>query len=353
MAPTSFPEGKKIRVFLADSSPIHTRLLTEALRNDSRLEVIGSTTCANALVAEAARHAPNVAVISSNLDDEPTRGFEIVRELRASNPQIRVVMLLHSHSRETILEAFRAGARGIFSRTESVENLCKCVHCVHEGQVWATGEHMAYALEALASAPTFRATDAKGLNLLSKRELQVVQSLAEGLTNREIAERMKLSQHTVKNYLFRVFEKLGVSNRVELLFMTMSQTGSRTSDPENSASRAMPDLDACQRGAEEGFPSAQMVLAEMYRAGKGVPKDPVAAYMWYLICEQSSQDLMDDLKNQRENLSRSLSAEQLAEARKRASQYMKRTAGSHALFPADGLTQVVAGLMCAAMVSLF
>ena len=65
-----------------------------------------------------------------------------------------------------------------------------------------------------------------GFDLLSKRELEVVRSLAEGLTNREIAEKLGLSQHTVKNYLFRVFDKLGVSSRVELLFMTLSQAGS-------------------------------------------------------------------------------------------------------------------------------
>ena len=73
------------------------------------------------------------------------------------------------------------------------------------------------------SSPTVRAVDANGLNLLSKRELEVVRCLAEGLTNREIADRLGLSQHTIKNYLFRVFDKLGVSSRLELLFMTLAQ----------------------------------------------------------------------------------------------------------------------------------
>ena len=68
-----------------------------------------------------------------------------------------------------------------------------------------------------------RAVDANGLSLLSKREMDVVRSLAEGLTNREIAERLGLSQHTIKNYLFRVYDKLGVSSRLELLFMTLTQ----------------------------------------------------------------------------------------------------------------------------------
>jgi DNA-binding CsgD family transcriptional regulator len=76
-----------------------------------------------------------------------------------------------------------------------------------------------FAVEALASSPKIRAVDAHGLNLLSKRELEAIRGLSEGLTNREIAERLGMSEHTVKNYLFRVFDKLDVSGRVELLFM--------------------------------------------------------------------------------------------------------------------------------------
>ena len=84
-------------------------------------------------------------------------------------------------------------------------------------------------MEALATSPVVRAVDANGLSLLSKREMDVVRSLAEGLTNREIAERLGLSQHTIKNYLFRVYDKLGVSSRLELLFMTLTQAGAKPS----------------------------------------------------------------------------------------------------------------------------
>src|SRR5262249_32728968 len=150
------------------------------------------------------------------------------------------------------------------SRHESLETLCKCVRQVYDGQIWANSEQMAFAVEALASAPTVRAVDAKGLNLLSKRELEVVRCLAEGLTNREIAERLGLSQHTVKNYLFRVFDKLGVSSRIELLFLTLTQ-------PITPSSPALPLAEASahgnghqdttavsyQGGEEYGLPNAQ------------------------------------------------------------------------------------------------
>jgi len=140
---------------------------------------------------------------------------------------------LASSKRETVLQAFHAGARGIFSRHDSVESLSKCIRSVYEGQVWATGEQVSFAVEALACSPVVRAVDANGLSLLSKRELDVVRSLAEGLTNREIAERLGLSQHTIKNYLFRVYDKLGVSSRLELLFMTLTQAGAPRSAAQN------------------------------------------------------------------------------------------------------------------------
>ena len=170
-------------------------------------------------------HKVDVVVLSSNLDEEPLRGFEVLRQLRASNPHILAIMLLDSSKREMVLQAFRAGARGIFSRHDSVEILSKCIRSVREGQIWANSEQMTFAVEALATSPMVRVVDANGLSLLSKREMDVVRSLAEGLTNREIAERLGLSQHTIKNYLFRVYDKLGVSSRLELLFMTLTQAG--------------------------------------------------------------------------------------------------------------------------------
>ena len=162
-------------------------------------------------------------MLSSNLDEEPLRGFELLRQLRASDPGILAIMLLDSSKRETVLQAFRAGARGIFSRHDSVEILSKCIRSVRAGQIWANSQQMSFAVEALATSPVVRAVDANGLSLLSKREMDVVRSLAEGLTNREIADRLGLSQHTIKNYLFRVYDKLGVSSRLELLFMTLTQ----------------------------------------------------------------------------------------------------------------------------------
>jgi DNA-binding NarL/FixJ family response regulator len=101
--------------------------------------------------------------------------------------------------------------------------LCKCIQAVHKGQIWANSSHLNVLLAMLVQTPPARVVNAKGLNLLAEREGQVVNLVADGLTNREIASRLGLSEHTVSNYLFRIYNKLGVSNRVELVLYVMKQ----------------------------------------------------------------------------------------------------------------------------------
>jgi two-component system nitrate/nitrite response regulator NarL len=315
----------KIRVLVADNTQIHTQLLADALKREQGLEVISADSDSHALIATAAAHKADVVLVSSNLDEEPHRAFQILRELRASHPRIRPVMLMDSSKRELILHAFRAGARGIFSRHDSIESLCKCVRSVHEGQIWANSLQMSFAVEALASSPTPRAVDANGLDLLSKREMEVVRSLAEGLTNREIAERLGLSQHTIKNYLFRVFDKLGVSSRVELLFMTLSQASPAPSllpslwaNPANGSRHDEATLAICQKAAEQGLAAAQLALAQTYSARQSGPMDLVNAYKWYLIVNEQ-------ISRAKDQINKTMTMEQVFEAEQRAAEWMRKT----------------------------
>jgi DNA-binding NarL/FixJ family response regulator len=153
----------------------------------------------------------------SSVLEQSTTGFDLIRQVRAACPDTRVVLLMDTSKRSAVVKAFRSGARGIFSRTESPKALAKCISSVHQGQIWANSAELRFLLEALCESEPMRVVDAGGEALLSKREQDVVRCVAEGMSNREIADRLKLTEHTVKNYLFRIFDKLGVSSRVEVV----------------------------------------------------------------------------------------------------------------------------------------
>jgi DNA-binding NarL/FixJ family response regulator len=114
---------------------------------------------------------------------------------------------------------------------DPIETLGKCILAVHRGQVWVNSEQMEVILQALIDMKPPRVTNVLGTCLLTKREEQVASLVAEGLTNREIARRLVLSEHTVSNYLFKMYEKLGISSRVEFvlyIFGRKHQTQSTT-----------------------------------------------------------------------------------------------------------------------------
>ena len=168
-------------------------------------------------------NSPNVVVISSTLREGHVSGLTLLRRLTKANRDLNCVMLLDTDERDLVIEAFRSGAVGVCERDQSYEQLCKCIVCVSRGQVWANSQQMRYVLEALSiGLPPFT-TDAKEAVLLTKREQEIVSKVAEGMKNREIAELLNISEHTVKNHLFRIFERLGISSRAELILYLHGQ----------------------------------------------------------------------------------------------------------------------------------
>jgi DNA-binding NarL/FixJ family response regulator len=197
-----------------------TQLLVEALGRDAQFHMIESPSNGPALFSLVKREKPHVVVVSAKLGETQGRGFEWVREIRAQSPATRVIVLLDVSERSAVVEAFRAGAQGVFCRTEPFRLLAKCIQCVNQGQVWVNSAELHFVLEALGK-PALANFQANGTSLLSAREIDVVRCVAEGLTNREVAQRLKLTEHTVKNYLFRIFDKLGVSSRVEVVLYAL------------------------------------------------------------------------------------------------------------------------------------
>jgi len=139
--------------------------------------------------------------------------------------------LLGSYDRDLVANAFRSGAKGLFAFSEyPFRLLCKCIQSVHHGQVWANSEQLQYLIEVVTQVPSLRMVNALGVKLLTPREEQVVALVADGLSNREVAHELCLSEHTIKKYLFRIFDKLGISSRVELVLYAVSHGGARQAE---------------------------------------------------------------------------------------------------------------------------
>ena len=165
----------------------------------------------------------DVVLISTNFSQDPLEGLRFVSEIHDLHREVSIVVLLDTLERNLVVEAFRSGAVGVFSRSDSFQALCKCILCVQQGQVWASSAELAFVLDALGDPLPIETRGLPSSRPLSKREDEIAHMVAEGFSNREISERLDLSEHTIKNYLFRVFEKLGVSTRVELTLYALKR----------------------------------------------------------------------------------------------------------------------------------
>jgi len=223
----SLPNSEpKVRVLVADALAMSCHLLADALERSKHYHADPAMT-AKDIYKALEKNSYQVLLISTNFPEQPVGGLALIRDIQGRNPLLNIVVLVDSPERSTVVEAFRAGARGIFCRSDSFQTLCKCIGCVHEGQVWANSVELYYVLDALAEGTAVEPKMPAGTRPLSKREEEIARLVAEGLSNRQISERLSLSEHTIKNYLFRVFEKLGVGTRVELALYALNRGPSR------------------------------------------------------------------------------------------------------------------------------
>jgi len=224
----------EILVALFEPTQMACELLSRAIESSCDEIKVVTTGVSSEVSNELELGRANVAVISLALKDDELGGLKLLRRLAKERPSLNCVLLLDRENREIIIEAFRSGAVGVFERDKSCAHLCKCIRCLKMGQVWASGRQLRYVLEALAQgAPPF-VTDSKGRILLSRREHEIVSKVAEGMRNREIAELLQVSEHTIKNHLFRIFERLGISSRAELILYLHTHKYSGTVDKESA-----------------------------------------------------------------------------------------------------------------------
>src|SRR5712691_8158343 len=219
------PRRTRIRVLIALDSRMDCQLLQDALRRfRQQFEIVACAVSKTDILHCFSRGNVDVALINAYLEDGRMAGLEILPHLYASYQRTPVVVLFDAWQDDLIMHAFRAGANGVFCRSEDkLDMLRRCINSVHDGQVWASSRQMQLLLNALRSAAPIRAASSPGMNLLAPRETEVANLVAEGLPNREVALKLGISVHPVSNSLFRIYNKLGISGRVELILYILKR----------------------------------------------------------------------------------------------------------------------------------
>ena len=208
----------RISVLIADADLMSAHLLAaELARGRQDIRVVGVSNDSAEAIRELEKFQPDVALISTRLGDGQMTGYRVLQSLPMACPKTVAIMMIPVCDRELVIDAFRGGARGVFCRVHALKLLSKCIRTVHGGQIWANNQDLIFLLEFITQLKPLRVVKSTGgMRLLTPREAEVVQLLSEGMSTREISQKVGVTEHTIRNYLSNVFDKLGVSSRVEL-----------------------------------------------------------------------------------------------------------------------------------------
>ncbi len=202
-------ENRPIRVFLADDHEVVRQGLRALLEAETDIEVVGEASGAVDALARIPPTGPDVAVLDVRLPDGD--GVEVCREIRSSHPGVACLILTSFADDEALFNAIMAGAAGYVLKQIKGSDLVGAVRKVAAGQSLLDPEVTQRVLERLRKGPE----EDERLARLTDQERKILDLVAEGLTNRQIAERIHLAEKTVKNYVSNLLSKLGMQRRTE------------------------------------------------------------------------------------------------------------------------------------------
>ena len=208
-----------IRVVLVDDHPIVLQGLQHLFERHDEFRVVACCPDADTALDAVRQQGPDVLVLDLRMPGRS--GLDALRTLSSEHLACRTVLLTAAISDDQVVEAVKLGAAGLVLKESPPEALLECVRHVHNGEQWIDRDTMTRALSTVLDR---EAAESEASHTLTPREIEIVRMVAQGLRNRAIAERLSISEGTVKVHLHNIYEKFGVNGRLELL-LTAQQKG--------------------------------------------------------------------------------------------------------------------------------
>jgi len=207
-----------ISLVLADDHPIVLDGLESLFRLEPDFRVVARCVNGEESLAAVRRHRPDVLILDIHMPRND--GLSVVRELRREDLPTQVVLLAAVLEEEEVLEALRLGVRGMLLKELAPQMVVRCVRKVHAGEQWIEKQAYGRALDTLLRR---EAGEREAAGVLTPREIEMVRMVARGLRNKEMSERLAITEGTVKIHLHNIYRKLQVENRVELILFAQSK----------------------------------------------------------------------------------------------------------------------------------
>jgi DNA-binding NarL/FixJ family response regulator len=229
--PPAENQEQYIRVIVADSQAIFRAGLRKIFAVEDDVRVVGQAETFPQAVAAAKKFAAEILILESALAERPA---EALQEILKEAPGLRVVVVTETPDQDVTLDLFRRGAHAVVSREISSELFVECLHKVAEGEPWLEVHAVKWVLEAYRTQGT-RPPAARTKVQLTPKEALIVSCVTQGMKNKEIAARVGTTEQVVKNYLRKVYDKLGVADRLELALYCLNSKVLQDAKPASAA----------------------------------------------------------------------------------------------------------------------
>jgi two-component system, NarL family, nitrate/nitrite response regulator NarL len=214
-------EPHHARILIADDHAIFRAGLRKLLESEQGFEVVGEAADGAETARLVCQRTPDVLLL--DLAMPRGSGLEVLRELAGSESPVHTILLTAAIEKKQILEALQLGARGVVLKEAATELLFRCIRAVMSGQYWVGRESVSDLVKTLRELVAGPGEEARQRKFrLTRRELNIIAVIVAGYTNKDIAEKFSISEQTVKHHLSNIFDKLGVSTRLELALFAVN-----------------------------------------------------------------------------------------------------------------------------------